>query len=101
LLSALVRRPNLSAVIVLQGYIAFYRTILPYKRGFVLASFNKAIKNFGEVIKRDNEKFNNSFVIFDPNEENIQKAFRLVKEMDKREKKRCSYGDNRRKTFSC
>ncbi|MBW2123995.1 MAG: hypothetical protein JRH07_19420 [Deltaproteobacteria bacterium] len=86
-LSRLVRRPNLSAETALRDYIAFYRTIAPYREGFVVAPFDEVINNFGQVVARVNGRFGTAFVPFEHTEENIRRVFTLVEEMDKADQK--------------
>ena len=87
-LSRLVRKPHLSVERALQDYITFYRTIAPYREGFVVAPFDEVTNNFGQVILRVNERFGTVFVPFEHTDENIQKVFALVEEMDKADQKR-------------
>lgn len=82
-LSLLVREPKMSAGRALRDYIAFYRTIAPYRERFVVAPFEEVISDFGRVIDRVNERFHTSFRSFEHTDENVQKVFKLVEEMDK------------------
>ena len=87
ILSSLVRRPYLSAEWAARYYILFYRTIAPYREGFVVAPFEEVIHNFGQVILRINKRFGTTFVPFEHTDENVQRVFALVEEMDKADRK--------------
>ncbi len=49
----------------LRDYLRFYRTILPYRAGFVTALFQEVTTDFGSVIRRVNARFGTSFVPFE------------------------------------
>ena len=53
--------PNISLTLAIKAYISFYKTILPYKSGFIVASFPKVILDFDVVIARLNKKFKTNF----------------------------------------
>ncbi len=87
-LSLMVREPRLSAEQALKDYIIFYRTISPYRSGFIVVPFDKAINSFGQVIAQINERFGTNFKPFEHTDETIKKVFALVEEMDKMDRKR-------------
>ncbi len=78
LLSHLVRNPYLSPPISIRSYIHFYKTIIPYKRWFVLGEFTEVTTNFTNIIKKINKKFSTNFKLFDYNEEKTNKIFSLI-----------------------
>lgn len=53
--------PNISLTLAIKAYISFYKTILPYKSGFIVASFPQIILEFDVVIARLNKKFKTNF----------------------------------------
>jgi len=84
-LSLLVREPHISAEQALKDYIRFYRTVVPYRDKFVVGRFEEVTTNFGEVIRRVNARFGTNFKPFEHTEENLQKVFQIVDEMDKQD----------------
>ncbi len=83
ILSLLVREPLLSAKQAFREYIKIYSTIFPYPHGYVLATFEEVTQDFGEVIDGINLKFGTKFLRFEHTQENVEKVFRMVEEMDK------------------
>ncbi|RLI77727.1 hypothetical protein DRP04_10965, partial [Archaeoglobales archaeon] len=81
----LVREPHISAEQALKDYIRFYRTVVPYRDKFVVGRFEEVTTNFGEVIRRVNARFGTNFKPFEHTEENLQKVFQIVDEMDKQD----------------
>ena len=53
--------PKISLTLALKAYISFYKTILPYKSEFIVASFPQVILDFDVVIARLNKKFKTNF----------------------------------------
>lgn len=56
-------------------YSRFYKTIQPYGDKYVLAEFKEATENFGQVIRRFNEKFYTHWSEFDSTEKSVKKIF--------------------------
>jgi len=84
-LSLLVREPYISAERALKDYIRFYRTVAPYRDKFVVGRFAEVTTDFGEVIRRVNAHFGTNFKPFEHTEQNLQKVFQIVEEMDKQD----------------
>jgi len=84
-LSLLVRAPHISAEQALKDYIRFYRSIAPYRDKFVVGRFEEVTKDFDEVIRRVNAHFGTNFKPFEHTDENLQKVFHMVEEMDKQD----------------
>lgn len=84
-LSLLVRAPHITAKQALRDYIRFYKSILPYCEGYVVADFEEVTGNFGRVIQRINDRFGTNFRVFEHTEENLKKVFQIVEEMDKQD----------------
>lgn len=82
-LSLLIREPAMSAKQALRDYVRFYQRILPYRSGFLIATFEEVTQDFGAVIDRLNEKFDTKFSRFHHTEDNVAKVLRLIEEMDK------------------
>ena len=59
----------------LRYYISFYETAEKYRDAYVLGLFEEVTEDFGEVIKRINDKFGTTFSMFSHDEENVGKVF--------------------------
>jgi hypothetical protein len=68
----------------LRDYIRFYRRILPYRDRFVVATFEEVSTDFGEVIRRLNERFGSSFQEFQHTEANVALCFKIIEDHDRR-----------------
>jgi hypothetical protein len=68
----------------LKDYTRFYRRILPYRDRFVVATFEEVSTDFGEVIRRLNERFGSTFQEFQHTEENVATCFMIIEEHDRR-----------------
>jgi len=82
-LSLLVRAPHISAEQALKDYIRFYRTIIPFRKGYVIAKFEEVTSDFGQVIRQLNARFRTNFKPFEHTKENLKKVFQIVEEMNK------------------
>ena len=76
--------PHLTLEEGLRDYIRFYRRILPYRDRFVVATFQEVSNDFGEVIRRLNERFGSSFQEFQHTEANVASCFKIIEEHDRR-----------------
>src|SRR3712207_7413097 len=86
-LSFVIRDP-ISVDLALKYYISFYKTVEKYRDAYVLGLFEEVTEDFGQVIKRINDKFGTTFSLFRHDEENVSKVFAG---MEKRARK--VYGD--------
>ena len=59
----------------LRYYRAFYETVEEYREACVLGLFEEITEDYGQVIKRINDKFDTTFSLFRHNEENIGRVF--------------------------
>ena len=59
----------------LKYYISFYETVEKYRDAYVLGLFEEVTEDFGQVIKRINDKFGTTFSLFRHDEENVSKVF--------------------------
>jgi hypothetical protein len=59
----------------LKYYISFYKTVEKYRDAYVLGLFEEITGDFGQVIKRINDKFGTTFSLFRHDEENVSKVF--------------------------
>lgn len=78
--SHVIRFPHIPIRQCLTDYIRFYRTVLPYRSAYVLATFEAATRDFGVVVKALNERFGTSFVEFDHTPDNEEQCFRLIQQ---------------------
>jgi hypothetical protein len=56
-------------------YIRFYQAILPFRKGFIVGTFEDVVDDFGRVIRKVNKRFNSSFIEFVNTQENIATCF--------------------------
>jgi hypothetical protein len=73
-LSLAIRDP-ISVDQALRYYISFYETVEKYRDAYVLGLFEEVTEDFGQVIKRVNDKFGTTFSLFRHDEENVSKVF--------------------------
>ncbi len=59
----------------LRYYRSFYETVEKYRDAYVLGLFEEITEDFGQVIKRINDKFGTTFSLFRHDEENVSKVF--------------------------
>jgi hypothetical protein len=80
ILSALMRQPDVTTRQWLKTYVAYYERILPFRSGFVIATFTEVTSDFGAVTRRVNERFATRFREFDHTEQNVEAVFALIEE---------------------
>jgi hypothetical protein len=73
-LSLAIRDP-ISVDQALRYYVSFYETAEKYRDAYVLGLFEEVTEDFGQVIKRINDKFGTTFSPFRHDEENVSKLF--------------------------
>ena len=59
----------------LRYYLSFYETVEKYRDACVLGPFEEVTEDFGQVIKRINDRFGTTFSLFSHDEHNIGKVF--------------------------
>ena len=59
----------------LKYYISFYETSEKYRDAYVLGLFEEITEDFGQVIKRINDKFGTTFSLFRHDEGNVGRVF--------------------------
>ncbi|MGM0608937.1 MAG: hypothetical protein ACQESP_11020 [Candidatus Muiribacteriota bacterium] len=57
---------------LIKYYIQFYNAIMPYKDNIVIGKFENVTKDFGEIIRKINKKFNTDFGEFKYTEYNMK-----------------------------
>jgi hypothetical protein len=73
--SSLTIRDPISVSQALKYYISFYKTAEQYRDAYALGLFEEVTEDFGQVIKRVNDKFGTTFSLFRHDEENVSKLF--------------------------
>lgn len=74
ILSFVLRDP-ISVDQALKYYLSFYETVEKYRDAYVLGLFEEVTEDFGEVIRRVNDKFGTAFSLFPHDEENVDNVF--------------------------
>ena len=86
-LSFVIRDP-ISVDQALKYYISFYETVEEYRDAYVLGLFEEVTEDYGQVIRRINDKFGTTFSLFRHDEQNVNEVFTR---MEKNSRKR--YGE--------
>src|ERR671920_2375520 len=82
---SLVIRDPISVDQALRYYISFYETAEKYRDAYVLGRFEEVTEDFGEVIRRINDRFGTVFSPFSHDERNVEDVFaRIEKNSRKR-----------------
>ena len=68
-------RDPISVDQALRYYVSFYETVEKYRDAYVLGLFDEVTEDFGEVIRRINDKFGTTFSLFRHDQENVSKVF--------------------------
>jgi hypothetical protein len=76
-LSFAVRDP-ISVEMALRYYLSFYETVEEYRDAYVLGRFEEVTEDFGEVIRRINDRFGTTFSAFRHDERNVDEVFARV-----------------------
>jgi hypothetical protein len=80
--SLVVREPYMSLKACLKRYLVFYKTLEPYRGQFILADFKEVTTDFGNVIKRLNERYRTDYAIFQHTEQNMTQVIMALRERD-------------------
>lgn len=72
---SLVIRDPISVDQALRYYLTFYETVEKYRDAYVLGLFEEVTEDFGQLIKRVNDKFGTTFSLFRHDRENVSKVF--------------------------
>jgi hypothetical protein len=83
--SYLVRRPALTPRDALIEYLDFYETAWRVRDGFIVATFDQVVTDFGAVLEAVNARFGTAFAPYAATAENEAAAFAIVEEMNRRE----------------
>lgn len=87
IVSNLFRHPDRGVDGLLRGYLRFYEPLMPYRGGFVVATFEEVVGGgFGEVIRRVNARFGTDFAEFEATEENVQRCLDWIDEEWRRQR---------------
>lgn len=77
-LSCITIFPQYSIYRALAYYISFYSAICDYSDSYIIGEFEEVTKNFGEIIKRINAKFNTNFAVWENTPANKQKVYDIM-----------------------
>jgi hypothetical protein len=91
-LSFVVRDP-ISIDQALRYYLSFYETVEKCRDAYILGLFEEVTEDYGEVIRRINDKFGTTFSLFRHNERNVEKVFARIERNSRRR-----YGETRWET---
>lgn len=83
--SLVVREPRITLALALKRYIWFYKTILAYKHGYVVACFDEVVSDYSKTINRLNIKFGVCFKLFEHNHDNVQRVFGIIENMERKD----------------
>jgi hypothetical protein len=72
---SLVIRDPISVDQALRYYISFYETSEKYRDAYVLGLFEEVTEDFGQVMRRMNDRFGTTFSLFRHDEANVGKLF--------------------------
>jgi len=76
-LSFAIRDP-ISVDQALRYYLSFYETVEEYREAYVLGLFEEVTEDFGEVIRRINDRFSTDFSPFIHDEQNVEAVFARI-----------------------
>ncbi|WOB43927.1 hypothetical protein HNI00_12805 [Thermoleptolyngbya oregonensis NK1-22] len=79
-LSYVILSPFLLVRQALQSYLDFHEGILDLKDQMVVSTFQQVTTDFGQVIRRVNQRFGSSFAEFEHTEANVKRCFELQEE---------------------
>ncbi|CAN5818427.1 hypothetical protein BH18ACT11_BH18ACT11_08270 [soil metagenome] len=82
-LSFAIRDP-ISVEQALRYFLAFYETVEAYRDAYVLGTFEEVTGDFGQVIRRINDRFGTTFSPFRHNERNVEAVLARVERNSKR-----------------
>jgi hypothetical protein len=82
--SAVLKTPGTTLAQHLKWYIRYYESVDRLCEHFYIALFDELITDFGQVIEKLNRRFQTAFTPFDHTEENVQKVFDWIEEIDRR-----------------
>lgn len=92
--SLLIRQPYLSIRQAIVDYINFYEAVSPLKQQVVIAQFDQVIADFGKVIQDVNVKFGTDFKVFEHTPDRIEQVYRLVEQMDLKNRNQGTVSEN-------
>lgn len=76
--SLLVAAPHLRPAAALREYAHHHRELVPFASGFLVATFDEVTRDFGEVIRRLNRRFDTRFEPFVPSAEHTAAVFDAI-----------------------
>lgn len=84
-LSYVIRHPDwLGIEAALRQYITFYSSIVDVKNQIVIGDFDTTTTDFGDIVRRVNDRFGTDFHVFQHTSENEQTVFRRIERVNRR-----------------
>jgi len=75
-----IAAPHASLASVIRAWIHYYEKIWPYRDGYVVATFDQVVTDFGGVTDRLNRRFGTSFARFENSAENDDLVFGVIEQ---------------------
>jgi hypothetical protein len=82
-LSFLIRDP-ISVGQALKYYLSFYQAVEKYRDAYVLGLFEEVTEDYGQVIRRLNERFGTTFSLFRHDAQNVNEVFARIERNSRR-----------------
>ncbi len=79
-LSHVIHTPSLTPEVSLRGYVRFHEPLLRHREGFIVATFEEVVGDFGSVIERVNARSGTSFRPFEHRPEHLERIDREIEE---------------------
>jgi hypothetical protein len=76
--SNLIWNPSISTRQCLRDYVRFYASIRQYENRYVLGKFEEVTTDFGDVIRKINERVGTEFLVFNHTRENEKACFEII-----------------------
>lgn len=87
--SLLVRDPSMTVESAFKWYLKFYQLLLNYRDKFITATFDELINDYAEVIQRLNAKFETQFVAPAFCDEDLERIFEKIEQIEPEPNKAC------------
>ena len=81
-ISYVIRKPELSLRTILNCYTSYHKAIYPYRRDYVLATFEEVITEFSKSIRRVNDKFGVDFIPHTPSGVDLEDIFKRADRLE-------------------
>jgi len=82
--SLVVREPYLDLKTALNDYINFHKSILPYRKSYLVARFEDVTSNYSKVMDDLNRHFGTDFRLFEHSQINVKHVFSELESLEHR-----------------